>query len=81
MTSSENQISHAVHERLSLTESVLFDRRCTGVLWRWIPYIQTENSEDIQGCFPPITLDSTGLPSEGKSFRNTSELELYDSPS
>jgi len=39
-------------------------------------YIDTENSEDIQVCFPPITLDSTGLPSEGRSFRSMFELKL-----
>lgn len=33
-------------------------------------------NEDIQGCFPPDTLNSTGLPSEGRSFRSMIELKF-----
>jgi hypothetical protein len=37
--------------------------------------IKTSKSQ-LAACFPPATLDSTGLPSEGKSFRNNDEDEL-----
>jgi hypothetical protein len=40
-----------------------------------------EAREGREGCFPIATLNSTGLPNEGKSFRSVVEFELYDSPS
>ena len=37
---------------------------------------QGDGDFEVPACFPPTTLDSTGLPSEGKSFRSMFELKL-----